>query len=218
MQSYKTIKTKASDFFLEHKSRFIGYACPVNNEEDALAFINEIRKKHKDARHNCYAYIIGENSSTMRFSDDGEPSGTAGIPIIEVLKVQKLVNIVVVVTRYFGGILLGAGGLIRAYRHACSIAVKAAQPVVMHPTQKWLFEVEYPLWDKLQYNLQHMPVIVEDVQYSATVNFTLLIKEIDSDSFLKQLTSLTDAKIESMLEETIFYAWSENVNNDIDIK
>ena len=115
MKPYKTVRQAASDEFIINKSRFIGYASPAEAEEEALAFLQSIRQKHKDANHNCYAYVIGLNAGIMRYNDDGEPGGTAGLPIMEVLKARGVVNVCVVVTRYFGGILLGAGGLVRAY-------------------------------------------------------------------------------------------------------
>ena len=113
--SYKTLRAENAAEFIINKSRFIGYGCPCETEEEALSFLARIRQKHKDATHNCYAYIIGLNSGIMRYSDDGEPGGTAVMPIIEVMKARGVVNCAVVVTRYFGGVLLGAGGLVRAY-------------------------------------------------------------------------------------------------------
>ena len=109
--------------------------------EEALAFLEAVRARHRDATHHCYAYIIGRNAGIMRYSDDGEPSGTAGMPIIEVMKARGVVDCAVVVTRYFGGILLGAGGLVRAYSHTCALALDAARVCQMHPTERWLFEV-----------------------------------------------------------------------------
>lgn len=111
MNPYRTLRQFASDEFIINKSRFIGYAAPCETEAEALAFLQSIRTKHKDATHNCYAYIIGQNAGIMRYSDDGEPGGTAGLPMMEVLKHQGVVNCCCVVTRYFGGVLLGAGGL-----------------------------------------------------------------------------------------------------------
>ena len=107
MNSYKTIKQPAREEYVINKSRFIGHACPCQTEEQALAFLKRIREEYRDATHNCYAYVIGENAGIMRYSDDGEPGGTAGLPMMEVLKTRGVVNLCVVVTRYFGGILLG---------------------------------------------------------------------------------------------------------------
>ena len=125
--AYKTLREENSAEFIINKSRFIGYGCPCQTEEEALSFLSRIRTKHKDATHNCYAYIIGLNSGIMRYSDDGEPGGTAGMPIIEVMKARGVVNCAVVVTRYFGGIKLGGGGLIRAYGKATTEGLKAVK-------------------------------------------------------------------------------------------
>ena len=123
---YITVKEQGEDFFIEKKSKFIGHCKPVKTESEALEFISEIKSKHADANHNVYAYILRENG-TQRFSDDSEPQGTAGIPVIDALKKANIVDVVVVATRYFGGTLLGGGGLIRAYSHTASIAVEAAK-------------------------------------------------------------------------------------------
>lgn len=128
---YKGILDSGADEFIEKKSRFIGYAFKVESEEEALLKIDEIKTKHYDATHNCTAYIIGEDRLIQRYNDDGEPSGTAGVPILEVLKREELTNVVVIVTRYFGGTLLGAGGLVRAYSKGAKIAVDAAKIVDM---------------------------------------------------------------------------------------
>jgi hypothetical protein len=125
LKPYKTLLKAADGEFIVNKSRFIGYGCPCETEEEALAFLASIRTKHKDATHNCYAYIIGPNMGIMRYSDDGEPGGTAGMPIIEVMKARGVTNCAVVVTRYFGGILLGAGGLVRAYSQGAATALNA---------------------------------------------------------------------------------------------
>ena len=119
LKPYKTLLTRASDEFIINKSRFIGYGAPAASEEEALGFLADVRSAHKDASHHCYAYIIGANMGVMRYSDDGEPGGTAGMPIIEVMKARQITNACVVVVRYFGGVLLGAGGLTRAYSQGC---------------------------------------------------------------------------------------------------
>jgi uncharacterized YigZ family protein len=124
--SYLTIKDTVSEEFEEKKSIFIGHAKRVYNEEDAKTFVSHIRNMHKQATHNVFAYIIGENKGIQRYSDDGEPQGTAGIPVIEVIKKNEVTDIAVVVTRYFGGVLLGAGGLVRAYSKAAAGAIKSA--------------------------------------------------------------------------------------------
>ena len=130
MAQYKTVLQEAQDDFVEKRSRFIGYARPVSTEAEALAFIAEKKSKHWDASHNVYAYIL-RDGGVMRYSDDGEPQGTAGIPVLDVLQKSGVTDVVVVATRYFGGILLGGGGLVRAYSHTASIALQAAGIVTM---------------------------------------------------------------------------------------
>ena len=204
---YRTLRQSGSDELIIQKSRFIGYAAPCETEEDALTFLQQIRTKHKDATHNCYAYVIGRNMGVMRYSDDGEPGGTAGLPIMEVIKAQGVTNCCVVVTRYFGGILLGAGGLVRAYTQGCAVALKAAQVVVMEPSRQYLCEVAYPLWDKVQHTLRALPVQLLSTEFTTAVTFTLLVREKDSGSVLSTLTQTTDARFESMLEDESFQAW-----------
>lgn len=204
---YKTLRQSASDEFIINKSRFIGYGSPAQTEEEALAFLKGIREKHKDATHNCYAYVIGRNAGIMRYSDDGEPGGTAGLPIMEVLKAQGVVNCCVVVTRYFGGILLGAGGLVRAYTQGCVAALKASGVVVMEPSQQYLCEVGYPLWDKVQYALKSLPVQLVGSEFTTAVTFTLLVREKDAQQVLDTLIRVTDGKVETLLEEESFAGW-----------
>ena len=207
LAAYKTLAAPGSDLYIVSKSRFIGHATPVDTEEAALAFIADMRARYRDASHHCYAYIIGTNAGIMRYSDDGEPAGTAGLPIIEVLKAQSLVNCAVVVVRYFGGTLLGAGGLIRAYTHGCVIGVKAARVVSMEATDQLLCEVAYPLWDKLTHRLAELPVLLESSDFSATVNCALLMRSKDTESILRELTLLTNGRLETLVADTFFYPW-----------
>ncbi len=204
---YKTLRQSASDEFIINKSRFIGYGSPAQTEEEALAFLKGIREKHKDATHNCYAYVIGRNAGIMRYSDDGEPGGTAGLPMMEVLKAQGVVNCCVVVTRYFGGILLGAGGLVRAYTQGCVAALKASGVVVMEPSQQYLCEIGYPLWDKVQYALKSLPVQLLGSEFTTAVTFTILVREKDAQQVLDTLIRVTDGKVETLLEEESFAGW-----------
>ena len=206
---YKTLKQSAHDEFIVNKSRFIGYAAPCETEEKALAFLRQIRDKHKDATHNCYAYVIGENAGIMRYSDDGEPGGTAGLPMMEVLKARGVVNCCVVVTRYFGGILLGAGGLVRAYTKGGAIALDAAQVVRMQLSQRLLLDVPYPLWDRVNHALQSLPALLEDTQFGASVEATLLVRVKDLADVTQKLTALTDAKAEWLTLEELHAPWPE---------
>ncbi len=204
---YKTLRISSSDEFIVNKSRFIGYAAPCETEEEALAFLNSIRTKHKDATHNCYAYVIGRNAGIMRYSDDGEPGGTAGMPMMEVLKAQGVVNCCVVVTRYFGGVLLGAGGLVRAYTQGTVVALKAAQVVVMEPSQQYICEVSYPLWDKVQHAMRALPLQLVSSEFTTAVAFTILVREKDAAEVLETLTRVTDARFDYLLEDESFAAW-----------
>lgn len=205
--SYRTLRRASSDEFIINKSRFIGYAAPCTTEEEALAFLQSIRTRHKDATHNCYAYAIGQNMGVMRYSDDGEPGGTAGLPMMEVIKNQGVTDCCVVVTRYFGGVLLGAGGLVRAYTQGCVVALKAAQVVVMEPSRQYLCEVAYPLWDRVQHALRSLPVQLLGSEFTTAVAFTLLVREKDAEDVLQTLTQLTDARFEYLLEEESWQAW-----------
>uniref|UniRef100_UPI0040282D40 IMPACT family protein n=1 Tax=Eubacterium sp. TaxID=142586 RepID=UPI0040282D40 len=148
MQEYKTVEKEASDFFIEKKSKFIGYAKPVKTQEDALEFISKIKSKHWDATHNVYAYVLRENN-IQRYSDDGEPSGTAGVPVLDVMLKESLVDVCVVATRYFGGTLLGAGGLVRAYSHTSKIALEVAGIITMAQCSVMSAEVDYSFYDRL---------------------------------------------------------------------
>ena len=207
MKPYRTLLADASVETTVHKSRFIGRAAPAQSAEEALALLEAVRREHRDATHHCYAYIIGQNAGVMRFSDDGEPGGTAGMPMLEVLRARGVVNCVAVVTRYFGGILLGAGGLVRAYSHACALALDAAKVCEMHPTQRWLFEVEYPLWDRVQHALQGQPVRMESTEFAATVTFGLLCRTVDAPAMLGELVRVTDGRVEQLLTDELFAAW-----------
>lgn len=206
---YKTLRRAASDEFIINKSRFIGYASPAETEEEALAFLQSIRLKHKDASHNCYAYVIGRNAGIMRYSDDGEPGGTAGLPMMEVLRAQGVVNCCAVVTRYFGGVLLGAGGLVRAYTQGCAVALKAAQVIVMEPSMHYLCEVGYPLWDKVQHTLRGLPTQLVSSEFTTAVTFGLLVREKDAEAVLQELTRVTDGRIEALLEAESYEGWAQ---------
>ncbi len=205
--SYLTLRRAASDEFIVNKSRFIGYASPAETEEAALAYLQSVRQKHKDASHHCYAYVIGRNAGVMRYSDDGEPGGTAGLPMMEVLKARGVVNCCCVVTRYFGGVLLGAGGLVRAYTQGAAIALNAAQVVAMEPTQRYLCEVSYSLWDRVRHALNALPVQLVSSEFTTAVTFSLLVRERDADALLAELTCLTDGRAEALLEEESYQAW-----------
>lgn len=209
LKPYKTLLTRASDEFIINKSRFIGYGAPAASEEEALGFLADVRSTHKDASHHCYAYIIGANMGVMRYSDDGEPGGTAGMPIIEVMKARQITNACVVVVRYFGGVLLGAGGLTRAYSQGAATAINAAGVGEVSPTRRYLMEVPYPMLGRVEYLLKSLPVIVEDKQFSDAIVMTLIVRARDDEAFLSAVTSGTDGRIEPIFMEEMYKAWTE---------
>ena len=209
LKPYKTLMTEAQDEFIVNKSRFIGHGCPCETEEAALAFLARMRAQYKDATHNCYAYIIGPNMGVMRYSDDGEPGGTAGMPIIEVMKARGVTNCAVVVTRYFGGVLLGAGGLVRAYTQGAVAALNAAGVGVMHPTARYLMENSYPLLNRMDFFLKDEPVRVEDKTFTDVITYTLVVRCADEEGFLKRLTNLSEGTVSPLRYEEVYLAWPE---------
>ena len=206
-ESYITVPEQASDEIVIQKSRFIGYACPCSSEEEAIQFIRTIREMHREARHHCFAYIIGMNSGIIRYSDDGEPNGTAGLPILNDLKNEKIVNCCVVVVRYFGGVLLGTGGLSRAYSQGCKIALDAAGLVQMELSSETRCLVSYSLWNTVQFVLQKMDVKVHDVIYHDKVEFLLDTRTKDFENTVRILTDKTDGKISFGESEKKYIAW-----------
>mgnify|MGYP004732387891 FL=1 len=183
---YKTIARRCEASFIEKKSEFIGYLCPVQTEEQAAAFIEEIRAMHRKATHNCYAYILRENNAA-RHSDDGEPGGTAGVPIYEVLRKEGLTDVCCVVTRYFGGILLGAGGLARAYTKGAKEAVEAAQIKCMASAAKLLVTVDYGLYGRLAQIFADFDARIADEQFADNVKITLFIREENAQKLTDKL-------------------------------
>ena len=146
----------------------------------------------------------------MRYSDDGEPGGTAGLPIIEVMKARGVVNCAVVVTRYFGGVLLGAGGLVRAYAQGSKTALDAAGVVVMERSVRHLVEVDYSTWQRLEYFLRSAPVIIEHTEFGASVVCTLMVRKRDEDTFLSEITRVTDGTAETLPDGELCYPWPES--------
>lgn len=174
------------------KSRFIGTIKRVETEEEAQSFIHEIKKKYHDATHNCSAYIIGENDHIQKANDDGEPSGTAGVPMLEVLKKQNLKDTAVVVTRYFGGIKLGAGGLIRAYGSSTSEAIKAVGINKRQLMKGISITVDYTLLGKLENELRNSEHILETIHYLENVEFIVYVEDGQETAFQDWMTDLTN--------------------------
>ena len=207
MSSYQTLAGEGHGEIVIQKSRFLADALPVATEADAQAFLQRIRNASRDASHHCFAYTIGSNMGIMRYSDDGEPSGTAGLPMMEVVKQKAVCNCCVVVTRYFGGILLGAAGLLRAYTQSCALGIAQAGIVTMEPTVSLLCEIAYPLWDSLQHAMKTAPVQIRHIEYAASISFSLLVREKDRTDIENQLTQLTQGQIFCLEESTSFQAW-----------
>ena len=190
MNPYRTLRQSASDEFIINKSRFIGYAAPCETEAEALAFLQSIRTKHKDATHNCYAYIIGQNAGIMRYSDDGEPGGTAGLPMMEVLKHQGVVNCCCVVTRYFGGVLLGTGGLVRAYTQSTQAGIDAAQLVVVSRCVDLRIRIAYPRYEQLMRLAEDHGAKVLSTDFADAVTMNLRMLDGTQQPLLDALTAL----------------------------
>ena len=194
-EQYKTVYEGGEGEIVEKKSRFIATVRPVETEEEALAFIEEMKKKYWDARHNCSAYVLGERQELMRCSDDGEPSQTAGKPMMDVLTGAGLTNVAVVVTRYFGGTLLGTGGLVRAYTEGAAIAVRAARPRVMSPCTVLQMDIDYGQYGKIAYILPKYHTVTLESDFGAAVRMQILIKDKYIEAFRKELTELTSATV-----------------------
>ncbi|MBE7055360.1 MAG: YigZ family protein [Ruminococcaceae bacterium] len=175
---------------LERKSRFIGYCRPVKNQDEAIDFINEIRAMHRQATHNVYAYIL-RNDNIMRYSDDGEPAGTAGVPVLEVIKKEGLTDICVVVTRYFGGILLGAGGLVRAYGKAAKIGIDAAVRIEKIYCNLYLIRCNYSTYGKLEYAINTEGYILKDCAFENDVCLTVGVRQGQESAFLKTVADIS---------------------------
>lgn len=190
---YKTIESRTEARFEEKKSEFIGHLAPVSSEEEAVAFINEIRQANRKARHNCYAYILTDK--TARHSDDGEPQGTAGVPIYEVLQKEGLSGVCCVVTRYFGGILLGAGGLVRAYTKAAADAVSSAVIKEMAYAVKAEINVDYSTYGKLAKIFGEYGVKTAEEDFNDSVTVIVYVRKEHYDNFSKALIDACNGNI-----------------------
>ena len=206
MGAYATVKGEAQIEIAVNKSRFIGYCAPMASEESARAYLEEIRKKHRDASHNCYAYSIGEQGETARFSDDGEPGGTAGLPMMEAIRQKGLTNLICVVTRYFGGVLLGAGGLVRAYSKTAAAAMDEAGPIEMRHCVCYRLEMDYSSFSLLE-PLLHRLGEVERMEYAEGVRAWVIILQENGDAFVRTVVDKTDGKIVPIAEEKRYAAF-----------
>ena len=196
MDEYLVPTGFGEDEFIEKKSRFIGQVWPVDTEEEALEKIQQMKKQHYDATHNCWAYVIKDGP--MRFSDDGEPGGTAGNPMMQVLQRENIYNVVCVVTRYFGGILLGAGGLVRAYTKGAKIAVDAAGKSMKRVWTVLYLPCPYTYYERVKLEVAAFGGIIRDTQFGAEVELEVLLAENQTEPFLTRLTDMTAATVEAM--------------------
>ncbi len=209
LKEYATILEPGTDEIIEKKSRFIGYVCHVETEDEAIAFVAATKKKHYDARHNCYAYSIGEEQPLLRFSDDGEPGGTAGKPILEVITGRKLCNVCIVVTRYFGGTLLGTGGLVRAYTEAAKACIMATKVVNKRMVIPVVITTNYTDLGKIQHILSNEGIEITDSEYGQNVMLKVEIFIDDIEKIKKALIAATAARVSFEQGDMVFSLFEE---------
>ncbi len=196
MEEYLVPTGYGEDEFVEKKSRFIGRVWPVETEEEALAKIAEMKKQHYDATHNCWAYVL--KSGAMRFSDDGEPGGTAGNPMMQVLQKENLFNVCCVVTRYFGGTLLGAGGLVRAYTKGAKIAIDAAGKSMKRVWSVLYIPCPYTFYERVKLEAEAFGGVIRDTQFGAEVELEILVAQPKAQEFLDKILDMTAGTVEGM--------------------
>lgn len=200
---YKTIDREACDEFVEKHSRFIGYIKPVTTKEEAVDYINSIKSKHWDATHNVYAYVL-RDGQTRRYSDDGEPQGTAGIPVLDVLLKENVTDCVVVATRYFGGILLGGGGLVRAYSHTAKIAVDAGGVVTMSLCSLMKTKCDYNFYGRMNSLVPEFGGTVDNADFGENVTLSYRIPADREAEFINKLTDSSFGKVSAEKTGEIF--------------
>ncbi len=196
-KTYTTLEREASAQFTEKKSLFIGHAKPVKNDDEALAFVRKIKEEYADATHNVYAYYL-RSGALARYSDDNEPQGTAGMPVLEVIKKSGCDDCVVVVTRYFGGILLGAGGLVRAYANAASLALEAAHIVTFEEYSVFKIDCDYGEYNKLSFELENISAITDKCDFLDKVYLEFAVKSTLKDRICKKISEFSAGKLEAV--------------------
>lgn len=204
-KEYKTVKNEAEKEIIIKKSRFLAYIFPVETEEEAYRHLDFLRKEHRDAAHNVFAYVLGKKKDIQRSSDDGEPSGTAGQPVLEVILNRDLTNILVVVTRYFGGIKLGKGGLIRAYSRAAAEGIDEAFVVTKKPYRIFKMTVDYSNYGTVQKLLEEMELPLQNVYYTSYVVLEVLVPVSLKDIFLKKAAEATGNNVSVEKGETKYF-------------
>ena len=204
-EPYRVLLSDGVGEIIEKKSRFIATVCIVNTEEEATMFIDEMKKKYWNATHNCSAFVVGEKAELTRCSDDGEPSGTAGRPMLEVLLGEGIRNVAVVVTRYFGGVLLGTGGLVRAYTQAVKEGLLNCKKGVMCYGTRLSIKASYTDIGKIQYILGQENIPIENSVYAEDVEFTILFQEIKEKELIKKITEGTNARAKISVIERLYF-------------
>lgn len=206
VNGYKVVYEGGQDEIVEKKSRFIATVRPVETEEEAVAFINEMKKKYWDAKHNCSAFVIGERQEFNRCSDDGEPAQTAGRPMLDVLLREGITNVAVVVTRYFGGVLLGTGGLVRAYQEATKAGLNASKIIVKQKGKRLSVQTDYTGLGKLQYLFASENITLEETEYTENVTIHAVISEESTESIIKKITEATNGTAKTEWGDDIVFA------------
>ena len=193
MKAYFTLEKEGYATLTEKRSEFLAYARPVTTESEAMAFVEQIRKKYPDARHTVFAYLL--SSGGMRYSDDGEPQGSAGMPVLDIIRKGGFADAVITVTRYFGGILLGTGGLVRAYSGAAKLAVAEAGIVELIPYDLVRFSIDYSMYQRVLYELKNYLATEESTDFGADVTLTLALPTEYTRSLQERLIALTNGKV-----------------------
>lgn len=214
LSQYKTVYCGGEAEIIEKKSRFIATVRSVKSEEEALAFIESMRKKYWNATHNCFAYVIGEHFQVQRCSDDGEPSGTAGKPMLDVLLGEEIHDVVVVVTRYFGGTLLGTGGLVRAYSGSTKEGLLASKVITKMHGQKLAIQTDYTGLGKIQYILGQRGISILNSVYTDKVELEVLLPEVEIGSIMSEIREGTNGQAIMELQEECYFA---NIDGEMQI-
>lgn len=209
LERYTTILYENQDELIEKKSRFIATIKPICTEEEAIGFIEEISKKYRDARHNVFAYSLGLDQPIERYSDDGEPSGTAGMPILEVIRGNKLKNVAIVVTRYFGGTLLGTGGLVRAYGGSAKIVIDTAIKVDKILYHLIDVKVDYTYTGKLENEIRNNKHLIYETEYLDRVTYKVLVEFKEIDKFSGNMVDITNSNVE-INNQGLYYGYIIN--------
>lgn len=205
--NYLTIADAVKTSFIEKRSEFIGYLSPVSSNEEAVNFINSVKAEHRKAKHHVYAYLL-RNDNITRYSDDGEPQGTAGVPVLDVLQKKQLTDICCVVVRYFGGILLGGGGLVRAYSHSAALTCDSAKIQHMYKSTPLTLRMDYTLYGKVTYCLPKYGVLEQNNNFGTDVMLELLVRNEVLQHLVKELTEISNGKIQMVFGNSAYADFS----------